>query len=276
MKRNPTHSEVLSGATFRPAANERAARAAARMHTVNGHRVKVERKGGKWGYWVWPKKRNPESAAVAMREAFTGLPSDKTVVVTDKIHVHEHLAALGELMELKVKTVKGETFEILLNQERNPKHKAKEIVKRVGSKTKGWVDRRAKAIAGIGKRMADTWINPRKANPNGPVLLCSTEDGKNLAAVGGDQTLDLKALGLGELAGKEQVVVGEIKNLGYYTSKDFGDGKETFLYVHKLSEESGGPRPMLRYATRDKKIYIDGGVFHIPKPVFGVSPGITD
>lgn len=339
MKRNPAHSEVMSGATFKPASSESAARAAARMHTINGHRVKVERKGAKWGCWVWPKenptqkevsfttdkrgspvaykftrgalyprnirigydaakllvstgqakeipyrpmrrtwmatnpkKRNPEAAAVEMRESFTGLPSDKTVVVTEKIHVHEHLAALGELVQLKVKTLKGVVYAIDFGKAENPK-------KHIGKRVAGWVDRRAKAVTGIGKSFAQTWLNPKRINPNGAPILAVTEDGKNLQIIGGSQALDLKALGMGEFSDKESVIVGGIKTIDYFATKDWQDGKkpETAIYTHRMNEETGGPLPMLRYDTRNKRCFIDGGLYHIKRPLFGgTSPGLEN
>lgn len=285
-KRNAAHSEVLSGATFKPAASESAAKAAARMHAINGNRVKVEKRGGKWGCWVWPKqnpkkcakrKRNPESAAVAMREAFTGLPSDKTVVVTEDVHVHEHLAALGELVEMKVKTLKGETFVIDFGKTENPR-KGKGILGKVGGKTKGWLGRRAKAISGMTKGFTQTWLNPKKVNPNGAPILAVTEDGLNLQIVGGNQKIDLKALGMGEFASKESVVVGDIKTIDYFATKDWKDGKkpETAIYTHKMGEETGD-LPSLRYDTRNQKLFIDGGRYHIKRPLFGsTSPGIEN
>lgn len=307
------HAEVMSGATFKPAKSntEQAAKNAARMHVINGNRVKIEKKNGKWGVWVWPKKatnesyrktkkearkaqasgaldkgpmfqkwrkaqgvskkgkkRNPESGAVAMREAFTGMPSKKTIVVGEDLHYHSHLAALGELVALKVRTIKGDKFDIGFTKETNPKKHKSAL-----GKVKGWIGRRAKAVSGILKGQQEMWINPQVKNPSGPVLLCATEDGKQLYIEGGDQSLDLSALNMSEFKGKESVIVGEIKVIDYFATKNWQDGKkpETAIYTHKFNEDTGGPRPMLRYNTVDKKLYIDGGLYKINKPLFGAT-----
>jgi len=275
VKRNHKHAEVLSGATFHRANTERGAKTQAAVYRGSGHRAKVAQHGGKWGCWVWPKarnkKRNPEAGAVAMREAFTGLPSQKTITVTEDVHVHEHLAALGELVELKVKTLKGVIYTIGFGKAENPKGVAKKV--------RGWVGRRAKTVAGIVGGVQKAWINPKKINPNGAPILAMTEDGKNLQIVGGSQALDLKALGMGEFADKESVIVGDIKTIDYFATKDWKDGKkpETAIYTHRMNEETGGPLPMLRYDTRNKRCFIDGGLYHIKRPLLGgTSPGLEN
>lgn len=316
MTKNAKHAEVLSGATFHRAPTERGAKTQAAVYRGSGHRAKVAQHGGKWGCWVWPKatnptiyqalanklertppnaglkaevdrikkegaeigllrkgkkKRNPEAGAVAMREAFVGMPSDKTIVITETQHVHEHLAALGELVQLKVKTLKGETFTIDFGKAENPR-------KPLGRRVRGWLGRRAKAVAGVADRLQKTWINPKKINPNGAPILAVTEDGKNLQIVGGSQSIDLKALGMGEFSDKESVIVGDIKTIDYFATKDWKDGKkpETAVYTHKMGEETGD-LPMLRYDTRSKKLFIDGGRYHIKRPLLGsTSPGIEN
>lgn len=54
-------------------------------------------------------KRNPRSSADDMYESFHGEPSDETVEFEEQEHYHSNLAALGELVELKVKLVGGGT-----------------------------------------------------------------------------------------------------------------------------------------------------------------------
>lgn len=353
-KRNAAHSEVLSGATFKPAASQKAAKAAARMHVVNGHRVKVGQSSGKWGCWVWPKKnpdyiaqakskgatlgryiatiktgrdrdaqtieraaiafvnklpinnfslegqikfafvrsakqalseslkqqnpckkRNPEGAAKAMREKFTGLPADGTIIASRDEHVHEHLAALGDLIELRGKTIKGTPFVIEFKRSANPRRKSKDIVSRVGKKTAGWLDRRAKAVAGIAKRIGDTWINKRR-NPNGPTILASNEAGTHLFIEGGDQSLDLGKVGLADQSKKETAIVGPVHYITYHSRKKFDGKEEEHDYEHEFSEESNGPRPQLRYDVKNRHMFLDGGMYYIPKPFFGASAGITD
>lgn len=52
-------------------------------------------------------KSNPASDATAMYESFHGLPSEETLTFFESDHFHSNLAALGVLVELKVKLVNG-------------------------------------------------------------------------------------------------------------------------------------------------------------------------
>lgn len=208
-----------------------------------------------------------------MREKFTGLPADGTVLVERTEHVHEHLAALGDLIELRGKTIKGQPFVIEFKRSKNPRRKSKDIV----SKARGWVGRRAKAIAGVTKGFADTWINGKKRrNPNGPTILASNEAGTHLFIEGGDQSISLAAVGLGELQKKETATIGPVHYVTYHSRKRFSGKEEEHDYEHEFSEESGGPRPTLRYDVKNKSLFLDGGVYYVPRPLFGTSPGITD
>lgn len=220
------------------------------------------------------KKRNPEAGAVRMREAFTGLPADKTVLVARDEHVHGHLAKIGDLVELRGKTVNGEKFEIEFKRASNPRRKSKDIVSKVGKKTSGWLGRRAKAVSGMVKGFSDTWVN-RKRNPNGPTILACNEAGSHLFIEGGDQAIDLGKVGL-EAKGKESVIVGPVTHVTYHARKKFDGKEEEHDYEHKFSEDSGGPLPQLRYDVKNKHLYLDGGVYYVPKPFFGTSQGITD
>jgi hypothetical protein len=53
------------------------------------------------------RKRNPSSDAAAVYEEFHGRPSSEVVTVTEKIHYHKNLAALGELRTLIVQARDG-------------------------------------------------------------------------------------------------------------------------------------------------------------------------
>jgi hypothetical protein len=53
------------------------------------------------------RKGNPSDAAAAVYEEFHGRPSEEVVTVSEKIHYHEHLAALGELRTLVVQARDG-------------------------------------------------------------------------------------------------------------------------------------------------------------------------
>ena len=52
-------------------------------------------------------KRNPSDAAADVYEEFHGRPSSEVVTVTEKIHYHKNLAALGELRTLIVQARDG-------------------------------------------------------------------------------------------------------------------------------------------------------------------------
>ena len=59
-------------------------------------------------YAVYASGRsNPADAAADVYEEFHGRPSEEVVTVTEKIHYHEHLAALGELRTLVVQARDG-------------------------------------------------------------------------------------------------------------------------------------------------------------------------
>lgn len=95
--------------------------------------------------------------------------------------------------------------------------------------------------------------------------LASSENGKQLYVVGGDQSLDLKALGIdGEEAEKDCVVVGEVHSIVYVTAKQhLGKAdKETGPYEHELGED-GGIMPILIYDTLNKQIGFAGGSYFI-------------
>lgn len=237
-------------------------------------------KGKEYGVFVVMReenpKRNPEAGAVAMREKFTGLPADSTVIVERSEHVHEHLAALGDLIELRGKTIKGQPFVIEFKRSTNPRRKSEDIVSKVGSKTSSWLGRRAKSVSKLVKGFSSAWIN-RRRNPNGPVLLCCNEEGSHLFIEGGDQSINLGTVGLGELNKKEVATIGEVYYIVYHCRKRFaGEKEEEHDYEHKFSEDSDGPRPTLRYDVKNRHLFLDGGVYHIPHALFGASQGLTD
>ena len=121
--------------------------------------------------------------------------------------------------------------------------------------------------------------------------LCSSEDGCQLFIEGGNQALDLKALGMdGEDWYKERMVIGTFSppesgrkwNLSYLTSKDF-DRFEPIEYQHDLGEANEGePKsmrrepPVLEYEPLNRLLFISGGQYKIGLPLFGTSPGIEN
>ncbi len=124
-------------------------------------------------------------------------------------------------------------------------------------------------------------INGQAQNPrgdsSGPVYLTSNEDGTQLFIVGGDQSLDLSGLGItGQSANKELITIGSVTNICYHAHKIFDGKREEFDYVHKFSEDSHGPLPVLIYDRINRQLKLSGGVYKIERPLVGTSPGIED
>lgn len=95
--------------------------------------------------------------------------------------------------------------------------------------------------------------------------LCSSENGKQLYVVGGDQSLDLGALGIrGEEADKDLVLVGECHSLTYVTAKQHLGRADKIPgpYEHVLGED-GGEAPMLVYDTLNETVGFAGGSYKI-------------
>lgn len=68
------------------------------------------------------RKRNSSSGAASMYESFHGMPSEETLAFTERIHAHDHLAGLGVLVGLKIRTVSGYdvTLGFLDGKKQNP------------------------------------------------------------------------------------------------------------------------------------------------------------
>ena len=130
-------------------------------------------------------------------------------------------------------------------------------------------------------------------------LLTSNEHGTQLYISGGDQSIDLSTIHMGDVPVKDSMVLGEAYFISYFTTKDFDDHQPT-IYEHDLAEETDPPSPkykkdevhaaknrrlcgtgtggypIVRYDTMNQKVYLDGGVYKIEKPWTGTSPGIED
>ena len=88
--------------------------------TISNHLLNKEEHGLKFGDKIAfskskvadvqkknPRKGNPESDAAGLFESFHGTPSTAVDEYEEKEHYHSNLAALGELVGLKVRTVSG-------------------------------------------------------------------------------------------------------------------------------------------------------------------------
>ena len=159
--------------------------------------------------------KNPEDSAAALYEQFHGKPSERIDVIEESVHYHENLAALGQLVELKIKT-----------------------------------PTRIKATLAFAEEGPDV------------ATLASSEDGRQLFVLGGNQELDLRAI---EMDGPEWVRdlmdVGELIEVTYHTAKGFHKF-EPINYFPKLGEETG-VKPRLLYDTRNKRLLIAGGQYEV-------------
>lgn len=91
--------------------------------------------------------------------------------------------------------------------------------------------------------------------------LASSEDGRQLFVIGGDQRVSLKPLGFSTLDTRDLMVLGELHRVTYRTQKGF-DNFATVDYYHDLGEDTG-IRPALLYNTRDNKLSIAGGQYTV-------------
>ena len=75
-----------------------------------------------------------------------------------------------------------------------------------------------------------------EAGKRSEVRLAVSEDGTSLYIVGGDQSLDLRALHMGgEKWRKDLMVIGRVKEMEYWTAKGMDDFKPS-VYWHKSRE----------------------------------------
>lgn len=101
-----------------------------------------------------------------------------------------------------------------------------------------------------------------KINFGEDVFLCASSDGKQLYIVGGDQSLDLEAMGFSkEQSSKDKVFIGSAQQVTYRTRKHF-DGFEEIDYVHDFGED-GGVLPALVYDRLNQVIEFAGGDYEI-------------
>lgn len=180
-------------------------------------------------------KRNPEDAAADKFEEFHGSPSESVQVVEREIHYHEHLAQLGDLCQIKVRTVTG--LDACLS-------------------FAGYVDDPVNDFS------EDVPVADR------PQLSCS-EDGRQLYVIGGDQCIGLDALEMDTDEWlKDKMVLGEAYEVTYQTRKGF-DKFKTTSYFHELGEESGVPVTLV-YDTLNDQLEFVGGQYQIkPEPEGG-------
>jgi predicted nucleic-acid-binding Zn-ribbon protein len=172
-------------------------------------------------------RQNPESSAAALYEEFHGRAPGEVLEISYEEHEHETLTALGDLAQLKVLTPHGKDCVINVVETKSPKD------------------------------LPDPSQLPR----NERVVLASNEAGTQLYFIGGDQAVDVEALGFKGDEVKEKMVLGVLHELTYQTEKGF-DNFQLTNYYHKLGEETGH-EPVLLYDTVSQLLSVSGGEYRI-------------
>ncbi len=95
------------------------------------------------------------------------------------------------------------------------------------------------------------------------VQACCSPDGGQIYFVGGDQAIDLAAIGVTKQLPKDHVVIGECDYIEYHTTKDFHDF-EPVDYHHQFGEETG-ELPTLCYDVLNQKLYLAGGAYKVKR-----------
>ena len=130
--------------------------------------------------------------------------------------------------------------------------------------------------------------DPMDAEFTRVVQLCSSENGRQLYLVGGDQELALNKLkGAFGMTGediRDKMLIGTITQITYRTRKAFElGGKEEIDFFHDLDDDDAlkqndGVLPVLEYRPLNPSIEVVGGRYKIAKgtkELDGVSPGIV-
>ncbi len=176
---------------------------------------------------VWSNpKRNPATSADALFEDFHGRPPARVLEIEERVHVHRDLAGLGELMQLKIRNLDAgiKVAELDFN----------------GFRTKGELD----------------YGDP------GAVQLCSSENRLQLYVRGGDQEVNLSALGMAKAPWlRDHMVLGELMEFTYRTEKGF-DNFDVLDYYHKAGEETK-IRPIVLYDSCSQLVSIAGGQYKV-------------
>ena len=187
------------------------------------------------------RKSNPEDASVRMYEKFHGLPSKEIREYVEERHRHEWLAALGPLIDLKVRNVHGNK-DVVLNFPDPEAAKLGDVVMLT-------VEESGTQLYAVG------------GDQELPI----------------DQLMDQFGMVKNDI--RDNMLIGTILMATYRTRKSFEkQGKEDIDFFHAIgSEGSRGVYPVLIYHPRDESIEIAGGRYYVGKaePALGnVSAGI--
>lgn len=186
--------------------------------------------GGKYAYgWVdydqlIGRRGNPDTdstAASDMYETFHGKPSTGSVDYSEDYYEPDAYAELGDLIELWL----------------IPIHSSSDKAQKIES------------------------ANPDTANSSDVVKLACSPDGTQLYFIGGDQGIDLSALGFESSETRQHMMLGVLCELTYRAKKGFHKFKLTD-YFHRLGEESGN-EPFLCYDPHSQKLTVVGGSYKV-------------
>jgi hypothetical protein len=116
---------------------------------------------------------------------------------------------------------------------------------------------------------------------NRKTWLAVTTDRRSLYCLGGEQELDVSALGLPAEAVKDRMVIGTVVRVEYYTRKDFHNFEPT-VYVHDfgvkdrdhegllepwqealVDERGNAPKPVLIYDVLNERFELAGGAYFV-------------
>jgi hypothetical protein len=112
--------------------------------------------------------------------------------------------------------------------------------------------------------------DPADSDIESIVKLASSPDGKQLYFIGGDQEIDVEALGFGERDIRDHMVIGLVCEFTYRTQKKF-DNFEDIDYYHETGEETKVKRvfddfrrkPTLLYNPIDRTMKLAGGLYEV-------------
>ena len=175
-------------------------------------------------------KRNPMGDAESLYEDFHGRPAGEVVEVEYEEHEHETLTGLGDLCQLKIITPFKKDCVINVCPTKSPKDLP----------------------------------DPSQLSRDERIILSCSEDGKQLYFIGGDQSVDVEALGFGEDDIKDSMLLGVLYEVTYQAEKGF-DKFQLTNYYHKLGEDTG-VEPVLIYDPVSHLLKVSGGQYKVEAP----------
>ena len=112
-----------------------------------------------------------------------------------------------------------------------------------------------------GKDITIAAPDPEGGDLSSVVKLASSPDGRQLYFIGGDQDIDLEAIGFTESEERHRMLIGVLYELTYRTKKAFHKLKTTDYY-HQLGEDTKN-QPMLVYNPYSERMGVVGGDYPV-------------